>query len=333
MQFVGVPHPGVAGAEPGVVDQVRPPDRVEHPVCERVHRGAQREVAVRGGQHPERCQTGDHRPGPLRDAHPLQRLERFARHQGRQRAQHGDVDVLALPGAVGDRQRRHRADHREQRCQQIRHRESEPDRVVVRPARGVHDPAEGLHDRVHRLARPGAALRAEAADRGVDEAGVDSAHGRVVDAEPLGDPGAVVLHQHVGVADQVGEHRPAAVLLQIQRHAELVATAHQHRHGQVVVGLAAQPETVAADVRRVVAGGIPAGGRVLHLDHRGAESRQQQGRVGARQRRGQVHDGAAREWSVVHGLPTTRPEKPVPVPCVPVAGLDSMQIGDDSINK
>jgi hypothetical protein len=70
----------------------------------------------------------------------------------------------------------------------------------------------------------------ERGDRDVDEIGLDLAHARLVDTEPLDDAGAEVLHQHVRAPHQQLEELAAARVLQVQHDRALAAIARrEHR--------------------------------------------------------------------------------------------------------
>ena len=100
-----------------------------------------------------------------------------------------------------------------------------------------HQAAQRLEDRVHPLAR---LAGAEAADRQVDDARVDLGAVLVPDADPVGRAGAEVLDHDVGAADEVVEDLARLGPLEVERHAELVAAALEHRDRHVVCVLARQ---------------------------------------------------------------------------------------------
>ena len=78
----------------------------------------------------------------------------------------------------------------------------------------------------------------------------------VPDAEPVGGAGAEVLDHDVGGAGEVVEDLARLRALEVERHAQLVAPALEHRDRQVAGVLARQVEPARSDVRRVVARGI-----------------------------------------------------------------------------
>ncbi len=102
----------------------------------------------------------------------------------------------------------------------------------------------------------------------VDDAGVDARQAGVVDAEPLGDAGPEVVHDHVGAAGQLLEQASAFLLLEVQDHAAL-ALAYFH-------------------VQHVRGPGTEVGIGCVDLDHVGAILRQGAGATGAGQHGGQV---------------------------------------------
>lgn len=125
----------------------------------------------------------------------------------------------------------------------------------------------------------------------------------MADAEPRHHAGAVVVDHDVRLPDQTGQDVAGLGVLQVERDALLVAAAQEHRHGHVVVAVAAQRQPVRAEIGGVVAGGVAAGQRVLHLDDPGAEPGQQQRRVRSGQRGGQIDHRAAGEQAVSHAAP------------------------------
>ena len=136
MQFVGVVAPArrasrTAGRRPGR----RGPIAREGPVGEGVGGRADREPAVAGVEGAERREAGHERAGPQREADRLERVERLARDERREAAEHRHVDVLAVAGALGLHHRGERADDREQRRDQVADRQAEPDRVRRRARR------------------------------------------------------------------------------------------------------------------------------------------------------------------------------------------------------
>ncbi len=64
---------------------------------------------------------------------------------------------------------------------------------------------------------------AEARDAGIDQAPVERPQALIVDAEPELHVGTKILHQHVGRGDEPLQDLDAVLLLEVERHAPLVA--------------------------------------------------------------------------------------------------------------
>lgn len=139
------------------------------------------------------------------------------------------------------------------------------------------------HRAAHRLGdhlvglEVGVAPRAEALDRGVDQPGVELLEPLPGEAHPVDGPGAEVLHEDVGLGDQLGEDLLAALALHVEGDASLVAV--QHREVEAVD---------AGDVAQLLAGDV-ARGR-LQLDHVSAEPGQELGAGRTRLHMGHVED-------------------------------------------
>src|SRR5262249_17856761 len=101
-------------------------------------------------------------------------------------------------------------------------RNADPHRPLARNPRDRHQAAHALGDLVDaRTVAVRAALSAPG-DAAVDDARVDRPYGIVVDAETLLRPGAVVLHDDVGVLRQLLEDRHPLRVSEVERHAPLV---------------------------------------------------------------------------------------------------------------
>ena len=135
----------------------------------------------------------------------------------------------------------------------------------------------------HLAARP---VLAERGHRGVDQPGIDLGQHVVAKAQRLERSRPVVLHQHVGGRDELFQHLPSRLGLQVQRDRSLVgslgqeASAHQFVV-QVVIG---------AGVSALV--GL---GGVFDLDHIGAEQAKLIGGERAGENVGDVEDANALE--------------------------------------
>ena len=130
---------------------------------------------------------------------------------------------------------------------------------VAQAAHRLADRAEG------RLVAVGPVL-AVAADAGDDEARVHRVQRVRAEAVALELAGAEILHQRIGLGDELLELRLPVRAFEVERDRELVAAMH------------AEPDGVAID-RRAPAAHRVALGR-LHLDHLGAEIGQQPGGEG-----------------------------------------------------
>ena len=86
----------------------------------------------------------------------------------------------------------------------------------ARPARGGHQPAHGLADDVVAAASGVGAVVAESRNGCVDDPGVDLPEFIVSQPELVHHSGAVVLYDHVALADEVAEHFFSFFGLQVQ---------------------------------------------------------------------------------------------------------------------
>lgn len=233
---------------------------------------------------------------------------------------HGDVDVLALPGALGVPQRGEDAERGEQSRNGISHTGSHPDGVRgVGPGDG-HQTAHGLRDDVEGRPVPVGAvparLVAEAANRGVDQAGIAGREGVVVETEAVHDAGGEVLDDDVGVVDQAQQYVAGLGLLQVQHERPLVAIGRLE-HPAVVAGF------VVGGERAGVAEEVAA--RRLHLDHVGALVGEQRRAERPGEGLGEVDDphpveGAA--GSGVHAV-ASRPSSARPMTTFWICGVPS----------
>jgi len=77
--------------------------------------------------------------------------------------------------------------------------------------------------------RPGLAI---AADRAIDEAGIDRAKRLVVDPQPRGHAGAVALDHHIGALGQPEEGGAVGLSLEVQDDALLAAVHRREKAGE-----------------------------------------------------------------------------------------------------
>jgi hypothetical protein len=106
------------------------------------------------------------------------------------------------------------------------------------------------------------------------------------EAEPFHGAGAEILHQHVGLRDQLGKNFAAGRALDVDRERALAAIGRDEQRGELaalVDGGAAAAGDIAADW--------------LDLEHVGALVRQEHGRVRARHHTGQIEDANSAEWA------------------------------------
>ena len=127
------------------------------------------------------------------------------------------------------------------------------------------------------------ALRREALDLGEDQARIDGAQPRIVEAQSREGARRHVLDEHVRLLDQPREQRLALLALEIAGDAALVEVEVDEIVG---VGVGAVAEAPAA---RLAAVGL------LHLDDVGAEPGQRLGAGGARLELGEVENLDARQ--------------------------------------
>ncbi len=195
--------------------------------------------------HPRQPVALDAGPGIVRER---------IRDEGDRRLQHIDVDAPSATAALALVERAEDAIGREHAGGVV------GDRRAARLWRfGVdleaQDAAERHRDIVvggPRAVGPG---RPEAGDRAVDQAGIGGRQHIVREAQPLHDPGAIVLEQDVGAFEQRQQHRTTGIGAQIERDAALAA----------VIGDEVRTVIAAAEAAERVAGGR------LDFDDLGAE--------------------------------------------------------------
>src|SRR5262245_9942293 len=175
------------------------------------------------------------------------------------RIAHGDLDMLAPARAhalVESGEDAHGAQHA---GAGISNRRSWPDGRSVRMAVDAHGAAHGLGDHVERQIAGVRALRRETLDLREDQARVDLAEPRIVEAEPREGAGGHVLDHHVGLRDHPPQQRLALLRLEVARDAALVEVVVNEIMGVGIWTIAEPPSP------RLTAVGL------LHLDDVGAE--------------------------------------------------------------
>ena len=160
-----------------------------------------------------------------------------------------------------------------------------PLRVVRAGAGQRHQPPLALDDLVVAAAPGLGAVVPEAGDGQDHQARVEPVQLLDGEAEPVQDPGAEVLDEHVGALHQLPEDPLPVLGLQVQGDGLLVAVAGEEVGGLRVVGRAHEGRSPAA--------GVVARAGVLDLDHPGAEVGEHHPRVRSGEGAGEVDDDGA----------------------------------------
>ena len=243
--------------EPGIGDQILPAHGAAQVGIHLVGAAAHDEVAVLG---PERVKGGN---GGVLVASPMGGLagdgvlHHEVLHHGEQGVHHGDVDPAAHAGLLPLIQGHQDAHAEIGAGVVVADGGTNLARGAVPEAGDAHHAAHGLGHDVVGGAGGQLAGEAEAADGAVDDAGVDLLHLLIGEAQTLQHAHLVVLANHVGGLQQLGEDLLALFALQVQGHALLVA---------VDVGVVAAE----AVLHGAPAAGLITGGRGLDLDDLGA---------------------------------------------------------------
>ena len=183
-------------------------------------------------------------------------------HQVHHTVHHGALDVLALAGLLAMQQRREDAERQMNPGAGVADLGSGHDRGAVEHPRRAHRAAHRLCDVLVGLEGGIGTFRAEALDGSHYHARVDLLHPLPSEPEPVQNPRAEVLHEHVALLHQPGEDLLSALVLEVHRDRALVAV----EHGEVeAVGV--------RDIAQLLAGGVPEGR--LQLDHVRPHERQQ----------------------------------------------------------
>ena len=199
--------------------------------------------------------------------------------QCRCRIQHPDVDALPNAKALARQQRGGDALCAIETRHHVGDRHAQPVTGAIGIPGDAHQPAFGLHHRVvpgFVAARTGLAI---AGDRGVDQAGTAAVHGVPAETGPLERAGPEVLHQHVGLLDQLLEHRAPRGRLVVERDAFLVAVDAQ------------EVRALGTDKRRAPVARVVALAGLFNLDDARAEIAQHHGAVRAREHTGEIQNG------------------------------------------
>src|SRR6266851_3394586 len=235
---------------------------------------------------------------------------------------HRALDLLALAGELALIQRPENADRGVQAGAGVADRQTGFDWAAVGLAGDRHRAAGCLSDHVKGEEVLVGAIVAEALNRDVDDARVDLAHDVVTKAEPLDDPGSKILDKDIALLHQPAQNGATLLMLEIGGDAALVGV-EQHevmRVDPLLVGRGAAS--------------LLALGRLLDLDHLGAEPGQGQGAGCPGLKLGQVHHsdavqgaalhrcglgGGAGRWVVRHMIPPGRDQLPPRAALIPAS--------------
>ena len=154
-------------------------------------------------------------------------------HQRRRRLHQGNVETLSGPASKpGEERCRHRLKGI-QPGGRVDHQKTDPAGAALRIAVHRHHPGEGLdHGVGGRALRVGAVL-AVAADRGVDEAGIECGECAWVQTQTRGHPGSKALEHDITLAGCTLHHLRGPGLLQVDHQAAFAAIATE-RQGRLV---------------------------------------------------------------------------------------------------
>ena len=141
--------------------------------------------------------------------------------------EHRDVDLLPHAGPVAGDDRRQDAQRARHAAAEVAVQRTRPHGRAVGVAGHAHHARVGLDAGVERRPVSPRACEPVAGNRAGDDPRVHVAQGGVVDAEPFGHPGPVVVYNHVGPADEVVEGAAARLIAQVDDDAPLVARQRQ----------------------------------------------------------------------------------------------------------
>ena len=217
---------------------------------------------------------------------------------GQQRRAHH----LAAAGALALEQRGQHAVRAVHAGQQVADRDADLLRVLGAGPGHRHQAGLALGDLV--VAGPAAlgAVVPEPGDRQGDQPRVELGQHVGAEAEPVQGAGAEVLHEHVGPAQQLGEHRLVGVVLEVEGDRLLVPVG-----GEEVGRL--PPAVGGVDERRAPAAAVVTAARRLHLHDPRAEVAEHHPGVRAGQGAGEVDDEDAVQWSA-HEVPLLHRRRP-----------------------
>ena len=205
-------------------------------------------------------------------------------HQRQLAIQHRHVDERTLAGAAALLKRGEDADRGEEACSDIADRSAGPAGLTVNIAGNAHHARERLR---HYIVGGLVAIRtilAEAGERRIDQAGIDRGEVPGSQSQAIHHAGAIVFHQHVALLRELEKDGPAALVLEVERQAALVAVDAEEIDAFVVDA-------------RIKPSGLVAGLRPLDLDHIRAQGSEQPGAVGTGQHVRDIEDADALQRS------------------------------------
>ena len=193
--------------------------------------------------------------------------------------------MLALAGALAREQRSGDRLRRGNSCQFVGQNGAQQPRARLIGSR-LHrrEPRKTLDNGIVGRLLGVRALLAKAADRHIDNARRDGAHGLLADAEPVGNTGAEILHNDIGAGGELQQGLTAARRLQVEHDRALVTVVVEKRGGEPC-------PPVTAGARRVTAVGR------FDLDHVGPLIGEDHRRQRPRHIRGQVDDSVTVQWT------------------------------------
>jgi hypothetical protein len=270
--------------EAGVGRDLRQADRLRQPAEEAVVAASDENVRIGRVEHLVRREHGrgrSHAPGQLAAGAVVGDRIGHPREAGLQ--QRG-VDARAASGVLALRDGRHDAQRRPQAGAHVHERHAHASRRHAVVAVDRHDPDIGLDQRVVARQRRQSAGVAEGTDRAIDQARALRGQRFVAQAAPLGAAGLEGVDQDVVFPEQPPQHRLAARVVQIERHAGLAAVERRvgRRHGR-------------GDARRPLARVVAVAGP-LDLEDLGPEVGEDLSAIGAGDVLREIDDALSGQW-------------------------------------
>src|SRR5271165_6168284 len=200
---------------------------------------------------------------------------------------HRALDPLALAGELALIERCKDADRSVQPGAGVADRRTRLDRAAVGLAGDRHGTPGRLRNHVEGEKVLVRAILSEALDLDIDDPRVDLADDIIAKAQPLDDAGGEILDKYVAFLDQSAQDRAALLVLEIRGDAALIGV-EQHEIMRV------DPFPVGGGAATLLAPG-----RLLDLDHLGAEPSQGQGAGRPCLELGQIHHSHAMQGPVL----------------------------------